>query len=1545
MTAWNHEAMAGDQAGRTDAGVSPSVLAYLRAVVAASEHLVAEADLKRGIDAALRLHTGLDRVYVFRDAPDTEGVYLYGESTGPGVNSIGEHFGSRVYRDEDFPAVIPPLRAGEVYRSVHPQRAGENAAFNTALATQADLMVPVFAGDRFWGIVGFDDCHASRAWTPAEVAALKGAASAIAAAVLRDAATAAQSQQASELAMRDRLLAAVARSMEALLGSDGSDFSDAVRATLGALGQACGIHRVKVIMQRMSTETSEPVHVLEHEWWAPGLVSQESLGLTRFPNSLIPEWTAVLERGGALWYLIEDVPTQVRAAFEAVGVRSVGSVPIFGADRYLGLIAFDDCVARRVWSGAEIDALTAAARTIGGAIHRHQLQQAMLEERDRHIEVKRQRAEEAEAANAQLTRRDSLLRAASEASQHLAAEADVSLGLQRALDTLRQHTGADRVFLNRYAPAERATYFWLESRHPEVVPFVAGFGPGPWPDADFAQVSEPLLQGRVYRSTRTQRDGANAAHNQILGSLSDLIVPVFVEGRYAACLGFDDHHEERVWLDADVAVLQTVAAAIASALQRDATTRAREQERQRYEALLRAVAEASAHLLGASEFNQGLDKAMEALGRHGGHSRAYAWALSPDQQACSLVAEWDAPGIPRATEHTNTTDLPVEAFAEVWAPLLAGREYRSVAPTRTSENAALNETVAARSGVMVPVFVGGRCWGCIGFDDCEEERRYSSAEIDVLKTAANAVAAAVSRQHSEQARLNAERLRADDTVQVNRLLEGVVAASRVLLEDDDFEAAMKGWLAHLAEAVDADRAIYGDFAPACSEAGVASEQVAWSREGLPDTKYDGIPATSDFQNWTDLLRRGETIWAHRDELRDPISVRFWEKVRCWTNLIVPVMVDQTTVGWLCFDFATRREWKPAFGSVLRTAADSAAAAIKRRSAVKAMLVERDRRIEAERLRADESARHAERTERHSALLAAVAASAEELLATRDPGQRLDAVLQRVGEVTHALRACVARIDWLPGDHDLHGWQEIVHEWTKSGVARQIDGPLRRFAMARADATWQHALAQFSTERRILAVISEQGEPFRSEQTSLGVVWSLCYPILVEGQVWGLLGMDYATRIEDYDEADLAALQTLASTIADALSRQRLERRTLDAERSRAAALRKANDELIASTSRLAALKDIPTFLDQLLLSMTRSCGARTGTLFAKGAVDQSMRMRRCVMDDTIVDIDTDERMRMWRQPLPDWLSEAWQARWGSEALIRAPLPGAHSPDEWPENTRWHALFGHSLRLRFPLNVGGELQGIIVLCLVHDETPGDFLLQQSVVLAQQAAIAMQMERLARLVESSAVRSERERMAAEIHDSLAQSFTSIAMQSESLAGLLSADAQKSRVLRLIERTAREGLAEARRSVLALLPADGWPGSLDQSLAALAERSSIIGGIVCRFESTGRPCGMSGVTQESLLRIAQEATSNAMRHSGGSHVLIRLDYEPHTLRLTVEDDGRGLPPPEGPRQNGGFGVSGMGSRAAAIGGTVTLGRSALGGVAVCVDLPSPGAGGAAA
>ncbi|MBC7939563.1 MAG: GAF domain-containing protein, partial [Chitinophagaceae bacterium] len=464
------------------------------------------------------------------------------------------------------------------------------------------------------------------------------------------------------------------------------------------------------------------------------------------------------------------------------------------------------------------------------------------------------------------------------------------------------------------------------------------------------------------------------------------------------------------------------------------------------------------------------------------------------------------------------------------------------------ERAGAQDAVDTLTILPVPIFVHGRCWGGLGLTD-SPVRQWADHEIQVLKAAASCVGAALERQAAEADRLTWQQRRTAEAQALNHLLEGVVQASRAMLDETDFRHGRQRWLELLRLAVGADCALLGALHDDPTVPGVANMELQWSGAGdIPTNAI--VPATTDFVDWADRLRRGEVVWEHSQDLLDPASLQFWQN-HTGTSLLLPVLMGGRTVGWLGFSWRQRREWQPAFGTVLRTAADSLAAAMQRQQAMQAMLAERDRRIDVEQARASEAARQAARSERHSYLLAAVGLSAEELVAVRHPEECLERVLTRIGTAAHAERARLARIDWLPADPVLHGWQHITHEWTRHGGASQADSTPRRIALHRSDAGWARCLRQLQTERRCVAESASLDEPSRGERQRQGIVWSLCYPVLLEGRVWGLLGLDYATPCAEYDEDDLNALQTVASTIGDALSRVHFEKRALDAERARA----------------------------------------------------------------------------------------------------------------------------------------------------------------------------------------------------------------------------------------------------------------------------------------------------------------------------------------------------------------------------------------------------------
>lgn len=201
----------------------------------------------------------------------------------------------------------------------------------------------------------------------------------------------------------------------------------------------------------------------------------------------------------------------------------------------------------------------------------------------------------------------------------------------------------------------------------------------------------------------------------------------------------------------------------------------------------------------------------------------------------------------------------------------------------------------------------------------------------------------------------------------------------------------------------------------------------------------------------------------------------------------------------------------------------------------------------------------------------------------------------------------------------------------------------------------------------------------------------------------------------------------------------------------------------------------------------------------------------------------------------------------------------------------------------------------------------------------------------------VMAERERLAHEIHDTLAQGFTSILALARAIDAGWDTDPAGSRErLRLLEETAGENVAEARALVAALRPVDLSDADLPNALARVVARFERDCAVTVRLEVTGPVRPLSPHTEVVLLRAAQEGLANVRKHADASSVVVRLAYghpEAHDApaRLEVIDDGRGIAPgtPEG------FGLSGMRARAGAIGGRVAVESGAQKGTRVRVDI----------
>ncbi|MFI6563431.1 sensor histidine kinase [Streptomyces sp. NPDC050534] len=202
-------------------------------------------------------------------------------------------------------------------------------------------------------------------------------------------------------------------------------------------------------------------------------------------------------------------------------------------------------------------------------------------------------------------------------------------------------------------------------------------------------------------------------------------------------------------------------------------------------------------------------------------------------------------------------------------------------------------------------------------------------------------------------------------------------------------------------------------------------------------------------------------------------------------------------------------------------------------------------------------------------------------------------------------------------------------------------------------------------------------------------------------------------------------------------------------------------------------------------------------------------------------------------------------------------------------------------------------------------------------------------VSRLSTAHGALTERERMAREIHDTLAQGFTSLLMLIQAVEAELDHDVpQARRHLALMDETARQNLAEARALVAGAAPADLDGTSLPDALRRLAARHE------ATLNVTGPVRPLPAGPEVVALRSCQEALANARKHAGSSAAVdIALAYFDDMLTVSVRDDGRGFDP-GAPCE--GYGLAGLRARATEVGGTARI-RSARGdGTTVTVSLP---------
>jgi signal transduction histidine kinase len=222
-----------------------------------------------------------------------------------------------------------------------------------------------------------------------------------------------------------------------------------------------------------------------------------------------------------------------------------------------------------------------------------------------------------------------------------------------------------------------------------------------------------------------------------------------------------------------------------------------------------------------------------------------------------------------------------------------------------------------------------------------------------------------------------------------------------------------------------------------------------------------------------------------------------------------------------------------------------------------------------------------------------------------------------------------------------------------------------------------------------------------------------------------------------------------------------------------------------------------------------------------------------------------------------------------------------------------------------------------------------------LLAAHAAIAITNARLYEQSRELSILSERNRLALELHDAVSQKLFSVVLTAEAAATLVGTDAEAAaRQLGRLQALAHEALEELRSLIFELRPPeverDGLCGALRKHVGLLAQRRP---GIALELEDElpGDP-----KRDAEVLRIAQEALANAIRHADAEHVRVRLQAVDGRLVLEVEDDGSGFDPTAAEPRSRQLGLTSMEERARRLRGRLAIDSAPGSGTTVRLEVP---------
>src|SRR5881398_1356329 len=451
---------------------------------------------------------------------------------------------------------------------------------------------------------------------------------------------------------------------------------------------------------------------------------------------------------------------------------------------------------------------------------------------------------------------------------------------------------------------------------------------------------------------------------------------------------------------------------------------------------------------------------------------------------------------------------------------------------------------------------------------------------------------------------------------------------------------------------------------------------------------------------------------------------------------------------------------------------------------------------------------------------------------------------------------------------------------------------------------------------------------RASALKHGLRASWSNPVLSsKGKVLGTFCM-YYREPRSPNSQDLELIELATHLVRIAIERDRAE----DALRASEQLARGQVEALTYSLDVLATAPAPDKFLGQMLSTIGRLLDAQSVILWLLDQSNDSLVLRAWTEGTNFVKLDAEHPFI--KNP------SSWKEDPGLRELFFSGVPVAcedidRDPDISEELREYLKSGGTKRFLRIPTLVGGQVKGFIGIR--HGDRrayrPEEIELAQA--LAHQAMLAIQLNEFAERSRQAAILEERNRMARDIHDTLAQGFTGVIVQLEAVEDAIACCRRKeaNEHLRRASELARQSLNEARRSVHALRPQALQRGNFWEALKGIVKNTTAGTTLHTRFELRGKLRELPLVWEENLLHIGQEALTNALKYARPRNFETRLICNTKELRLELRDDGGGF------KINGrhdGFGLAGMRERVEQMGGQLKVTSSRGKGTKVIVTLP---------